>query len=287
MAAFKGLPRDITAAGLINWIDEKRIPPNVIFEFAKKLEEVFKSFERTHANGKVELFDNDAYDLEQLIDLLTLVRSVYRSEQLHESVRPMEGNKAEIILAQIRERNKAEWEDEKTIMEKISHVAAEWKTLFEKKVLKGKFFDAIYEKMKMRRSGELSHEDFERDLDTNGFRTAYKVFAAALAGKEIYDIAVGAKNLAHKGYKKVMEHRDKYVKPFFWDKTLRPAGKAVGSAVSWTMKKTGKVLSVPAKIVAAPFVLAGSILGSAWKWVKEPWPTANKAAAKPAKPAHH
>lgn len=267
--AFKGLPKGSTAAELINWIDSRNIPEEAIFEFAKKLEEAFKRFEKVGEHGTVQLFDEDAYSIEELTTLLINVRSVLRSRRYHFEARNKDGNKAKGIFEVIREKRRGEFDDEKSILEKVADKLGTWRFFASTGKLKEKFFEVLRNKTKEAKEQKLSHHDLEHSIDTSGLRTAYDALHTAMAAKEAADIAITSGKFMGKLGQKFGKG---ILKPVFWDYTIRPAGKyGIVEPVKWFVQNPVKGAAVGiAKAVAFPFVLAGSVVGGAWSWAVKP-----------------
>jgi len=273
-AMFRGMKKDITEDELINLIDTHGGISDVkLFEFQKKLAEVFNGFEMLHHGGKVELFDLDAYDLQQLIHTIAKVRAVLWTRTGFESIADKDGSPAENTLLMLREKRKALWADIKGVTEKVSAKGAEWKTFFSREVLKKKFFDLLQGKWRDKKAKKMTAREFEHSLEQDGMLTVYDTFKNALMAKEVYDIsagvaertgsvlATGGRGLAAGVGGVIGGTYRKILRPI--GKRVKAAGIRVREGLRWSMGK--------AKYAAFPLVLAGGILGATWTWAKEPW----------------
>jgi hypothetical protein len=267
-AMFKDMPLDIQESDIIDRVNRNgdiRSPETykTLYDYSMKLRASYLKFEKQHHEGKVELDDRDAAQMAKLVKNLLKVRAVLRSFARQEKVNTMHGNKAEIVLNMLREKNDTQMKDERTILEKVMDKAAEWKNMFSKKFLKNKFLDQIYEKKKEAKKNGMSDGEFQHEVEKSGLSTAYDALKYFLAAKEAYDIAkvaagVGKSALstvADKGGKLAGAGVDKVAKPVVRNFIVNPL-KNIGSGALWVAK--------------APFVLAGKIVGPAWEWAFTP-----------------
>jgi len=269
---FHGMSKDISEQDIIDRINRSgniRDPKTyeALYEYSMKLREAYLKFEKLNDDKKieygVELDDRDARSMERLINKLLKVRSVLRSMSRYEKINTMHGDKGEIVLNMLRDEHEKSMHDEKSIFERIKDKAAEWKTYFSKKVLKDKFLNDIYEKRKEVKEGKMSNEEFEHSIQKDGLVTAYNVLRGILAAKEAYDIAKGGAKLAGKALSHTKSGAGK-VASFGTHKVAKPVLKnLVVRPIVWTV-------GTAAKIVKAPFVLVGNIVGGMWKWASTP-----------------
>jgi len=282
-AMFRGMRKDITEEELINLIDTKGgISDAKLFEFQLKLTEVFNGFEMLHHKGKVELFDLDAYDMQQLLHVISKVRAVLWTRTGFESIANKNGNPAENTLLMLREKRKKTEEETKAIMEKIAGKGAEWKSYFDIHFLKQKFFDLLEGKWLEKKKKKMSAQEFEEALTNDGMLTVYDTFKNLLVAKEIYDItaaiakkvgtvlASGGKGLSHLGAGLVG-------RPY--KAVAKPLGSSISKGLKWSIGN--------AKYLVFPLVLAGGILGAAWALSKEPWLSAKTSSGSGSASAHH
>lgn len=262
---FKDMPLDIQESDIIDRISRKgdiRSPEmyKTLFDYSMRLRGAYLKFERAHHEGKVELDDRDAEQMEKLIRTLLKVRAVLRASARQEKVNTMHGNKAEIVLNMLREKNETQMKDEQTIFGKVGEKLSQW---FSKTFLKKTFLDKISNKKKEAKASGMSDGEFQHDIEKSGLSTAYDALKYLLAAKEAYDIVkvaagIGAsavRTVANKGGNVASAGVDKVAKPVVKNLLVRPAV-ALKDAAVWTVK--------------APFVLAGNILGPAWKWAFTP-----------------
>jgi hypothetical protein len=275
---FRGMKKDITDDELLNLIDTHGGISDVkLFEFQKKLTEVFNGFEMLHHGGKVELFDMDAYDLQQLIHAIAKVRAVLWTRTGFESIANKEGNPAENTLLMLREKRKVQQEEVKSVLEKVAGKGAEWKTFFNKEKLKEKFYDLLAGKWKDKKAKKMSAKEFEESLEKDGLTTAYEALKTGLMAKEVLDISTGVAKSAGSVLKKGgagLAAGGGAVLGGSYRRILKPAGSGLLRAGKWTAGKVGGGLKWgigKAKYAAFPLVIAGGILGAAWAWAKEPW----------------
>lgn len=260
-AMFKGMSKDITLEELRDHIDHHGgISSAKLFEFATKLREVFMSFEMMGQEGKVEFFDDEAVDMETLINNLLIVRSELRSRKFFEEVRGMEGNKAEIILKKIREDEEAQDQEEKGILEQVADKAAGWKQWFSKKVL-GKEFGGKYEDARnfIKEQG-MNKQEASDYLSMQGLASAASALGTAYTVKEWTSTG---KQAARWTASSGATGLDK-----LWNKTGKPVLKyGVGKPFEYLFWKPAKwTVTTAGKTIAFPFALAGSIGAGSWNW---------------------
>jgi len=260
-AMFRGMSKDITLAELRDKIENSGgISSEKLFEFSSKLREVFMSFEMMGQEGKVEFFDDEAVDMETLIHNLLTVREELRSRKFFEEIRGQEGNKAELILRKIREDENAKNTEEKSVLEQVASKAAGWKQWFSRRVLGKEFGDKYAEARKFMKEKGIKGQEANDYLSAQGLATAAGTLATAYAAKEWtqkgknaarWTVGSGGTGLGllwNKAGSPVLKYGVK--KPLEW---------AVWRPAKWTAQTAGKV-------VAFPFVLAGSMAGGYWKW---------------------
>lgn len=260
-AMFKGMSKDITLAELRDHIDHHGgISSAKLFEFATKLREVFMSFEMMGQEGQVEFFDDEAVDMETLINNLLIVRAELRSRNFFEEVRGMEGTKAEIILRKIREDEEAQDQEEKGILEQVADKAAGWKQWFSRKVL-GKEFGGKYEEArKFIKEQGMSKQEANDYLSMEGLASAASVLGTAYTIKEWAGVGrKAARWTAASGGTGLGK---------LWSKTGKPVLKyGVGKPLEYLIWKPAKwTVTTAGKTIAFPFALAGSIGAGYWNW---------------------
>lgn len=264
-AMFKDMPLDIQESDIIDRISRKgdiRSPEmyKTLFDYSMRLRGAYLKFERAHHEGKVELDDRDAEQMEKLIRTLLKVRAVLRASARQEKVNTMHGNKAEIVLNMLREKNETQMKDEQTIFGKVGEKLSQW---FSKTFLKKTFLDQISNKKKEAKASGMSDGEFKQDIEKSGLATAYDALKYILAAKEAYDIAkvaagIGAsavRTVANKTGSVASTGVDKVAKPVVKNLIVRPAV-ALKDAAVWAVK--------------FPFVAAGAIVGPVWKWAFTP-----------------
>lgn len=264
-AMFKDMPLDIQESDIIDRISRKgdiRSPEmyKTLFDYSMRLRGAYLKFERAHHEGKVELDDRDAEQMEKLIRTLLKVRAVLRASARQEKVNTMHGNKAEIVLNMLREKQETQMKDERTIFGKVGEKLSQW---FSKTFLKNNFLAQISEKKKEAKASGMSDGEFKQDIEKSGLATAYDALKYILAAKEAYDIAkvaagIGAsavRTVANKTGSVASTGVDKVAKPVVKNLIVRPAVALKNGAV-WVVK--------------APFVLAGNVFGPLWKWAFTP-----------------
>lgn len=260
-AMFKGMSKDITLAELRDKIaNSGGISSEKLFEFSSKLREVFMSFEMMGQEGRVEFFEDEAVDMETLIHNLLTVREELRSRKFFEEIRGQEGNKAELILRKIREDENAKNTEERSVLERVASQAAGWKQWFSRLVLDREFGDKYAEARKFMKEKGIKGKEARDYLSAQGLATAAGALATAYTAREwaqrgksaarwaVRSGGTGLGLLWNKAGAPVLKYGVK--KPLEW---------AVWRPAKWTAQTAGKV-------IAFPFVLAGSIAGGYWKW---------------------
>ncbi len=271
---FRGMSPDITLAELRDLIERNGgISTAKLFEMISKLKEVFQSFELINSAGKVELYDNDAVTMEELIMKLQVLYEEYRTRQFFESVKDKDGSKAELILDLIKENRATVEEEEKGILEQVANKFADWKQWFSKNVLKREFHDkyvAAEEHLKKNRIRGAERQAYLEDQGLAGFvgvlGTGYAVAeAAGVAQKGLgwtwdklrrgsgWSYGMGTGLLAG-AWRNILRPIGKYG-------IVKPAEYLIWKPTKWTAKTAGK-------IVAFPFVAAGNIVKGGYRWVR-------------------
>jgi hypothetical protein len=260
---FSGMSPDITLPELRDLIDTHGgISDGKLFEYASKLKEVFMAFEMMNSEGRVEFFDGDAMDMEEIVRKLLLVREEMRSRQFFEEIRGQEGSKAELVLRKIKEDGSAVKKDEEDILSRVTERFADWKQWFSRRVLGREFGDKYAEARQYIREQGMTRGEEREYLSSQGLATAAGVLGAAYTRREWLDRGRRATRwtaaTGGRGAKGL------------WNKVLKPAGHygirkplewAIWRPAKWTAKTAGK-------IIAFPFVLTGSIASGMWKWAK-------------------
>ncbi|MCA9373960.1 hypothetical protein KC725_02250 [Candidatus Peregrinibacteria bacterium] len=271
---FRGMSPDITLAELRDLIERNGgISTAKLFEMISKLKEVFQSFELINSAGKVELYDNDAVTMEELIMKLQVLYEEYRTRQFFESVKDKDGSKAELILDLIKENRATVEEEEKGILEQVANKFADWKQWFSKNVLKREFHDkyvAAEEHLKKNKIRGAERQAYLEDQGLAGFvgvlGTGYAVAeAAGVAQKGLgwtwdklrrgsgWSYGMGTALLAG-AWRNILRPIGKYG-------IVKPAEYLIWKPTKWTAKTAGK-------IVAFPFVAAGNIVKGGYRWVR-------------------
>ncbi|MEZ4087148.1 MAG: hypothetical protein R3B71_02300 [Candidatus Gracilibacteria bacterium] len=271
---FRGMSPDITLAELRDLIERNGgISTAKLFEMISKLKEVFQSFELINSAGKVELYDNDAVTMEELIMKLQVLYEEYRTRQFFESVKDKDGSKAELILDLIKENRATVEEEEKGILEQVANKFADWKQWFSKNVLKREFHDkyvAAEEHLKKNKIRGAERQAYLEDQGLAGFvgvlGTGYAVAeAAGVAQKGLgwtwdklrrgsgWSYGMGTGLLAG-AWRNILRPIGKYG-------IVKPAEYLIWKPTKWTAKTAGK-------IVAFPFVAAGNIVKGGYRWVR-------------------
>ncbi len=291
-AVFKDMPKDITLAELRErFAKEGGVTDAKLFEFTEKLKEAFLSFEMLNKEGKVEIHEGDAMDMEMIIYKLTLLREEQRTRKFFEDIRGSDETKPEAILKKIKEDEAAFKKDELGILGKIAGKTAEWKQLFSKRFVRKKFIESCRAIRKMKKDEKMTQGEFEAKLEEQGLTTPYDLLKGGLMREEALEMAkttakwTGGK-LATGG-----SHAKRGGK-WIWENAGKPAGKYgivkpakfIGKyGIAKPAQFVGKYAIVkPAvvigKTVAFPFRLAKKIGVGMWNWAK-PGPSSAPAAA--------
>ncbi len=260
-AMFKGMKKDITLAELRDLIQNNGgISSEKLFEFSSKLREVYMSFEMMGQEGKVEFFDGEAVDMEEIIKRLMTVREEERTRKFIEVIRGQEGTKAELILRKIREDESAKNAEEKSVLEQVASKAAGWKQWFSRRVLGKEFSDKYAEARKFMKEKGIKGKEANDYLSTQGLATAAGALATAYTAREW---ALRGKNAA-----RWTVGSGGTGLGLLWNKTGAPALKyGVKKPLEWAVWRPAKwTVQTAGKAIAFPFALAGSLAGGYWKW---------------------
>lgn len=271
---FRGMRPDITLAELRDLIERNGgISTAKLFEMISKLKEVFQSFELINSEGKVELYDNDAVTMEELIMKLQVLYEEYRTRQFFESVKDKDGSKAELILELIKENRATVEEEEKGILEQVADKFADWKQWFSKNVLKREFNDKYVAAREHIKNNKMGRKEAESYLSGEGLAGVASVLGSAYA---VAEMAGTTRRAGGWTWDKLRRgSRWGYgagtgVLGAAWRRILRPVGKwtlvkpaeyIIWKPVKWTARTAGKVVSFP-------FVFAGNTVKKGFRWVK-------------------
>jgi hypothetical protein len=282
---FKGIPKDITLAEMRDLILRNGgLSQMKLLEFATKLKQVYEGFEMMNAEGKVELFDKDAIHMENLINLLMLVREEARSREFFAEVRGMQGNKADIILRKMRESENKARQEEKDLVGRLSDKFAEWKQLFSKNVLKDKFIEKCISARKEIKAKGMNTKQAETYLWENGLATAYNALKFGMAAKEAYDISKVAAGWSWdklKGGANFSYDKGAGAVSSVWKKGVKPAGHHIFyRPAKFAVDKGKAAVGFAARMATAPFRIAGAFGKSIWNYGKGRSHSAPPSAAK-------
>lgn len=271
MEVFDGITPDMSRMELQYYVDNNAITPVQLRQFMEHMHEAIKGFTMSAMEGRVELYDIDAPRIEQLLKLMQRLGSIKAAEASFQKVSQMEGNKYELMLAQVDEYEKQEYQEEKDFIEKIRDRFADWKSWFSNNVLKRVFGERYREARKMKREQKMSEGEFQEYLKSNNLLAVGGVLGTAVTAAEMYGTGKKAAGWTWnkvKGGSGWTYDKGKRGLGFVWRNAARPVGKyalvkpaeyLIWKPVKWTATTAGKV-------AAFPFVLAGTMVGKAWNW---------------------
>lgn len=288
-AMFKDMKRDITITEFRDLLEKHGgMDPLKLAEFAQKLIEVYHSFQVLNTDGKIELWENHAVDMEELIGMILTVSMVLRSEQMANKLRTMDGDPFENYIKETKTEETTALKQEKDLLGKLSDTFADWKQLFSKKVLKHKYLGQVKEAMEEMSAKNMNYKERKAFLAEKGLLTPFNALAKGIIADRAFDLGKSAAGWTWtklKGGGKFTYETGADALGGAWRDVVKPIGKA-GKFVLWDVPTAPLRFGyhVTKKVVTFPFSLANRI----FKWAKgSPSAARGHGGGHAAASAHH
>lgn len=249
-SVFRDLKRDATITELRELIAEQGgIDQQTLFEFSEQLKETVVGFNMLKKEGKVNLYDRHAMQLEGLVNILNIVQQEIRCEIFFNEIRGTGGNKVEAILKKIREDEESSEKSEKALREQITGKGAEWKQLFSKRIFEKKFREQYRAARKYITDNKMNDGEAEEYLRSQGLLAADDAYATREGVREAWETT---KEKSKKSYEAVKTSKvtGAVVKGGEYA-VYKPLKFMAWDAPKWTLEKAWGIGTFPFRLLGA------------------------------------